>query len=206
MNNELTPEQIEQNFNKFRALCEKAGGDRAANLLSLIDDFGERLALCPASTKTDHHSAFPGGLIYHSLQVLYNAKVIVNAFEWDIPKDSLVVCCLMHDIGKCCHKNDDGSLIDYYLPQDSTWHQEKLGEMYKYNKDIPYMTTAQRSIWLLQRYGIPLSAEEYVSIMIHDGWCLDENRKYMFKEPLLATVMQMADYLAAKFEKNMNDD
>ena len=201
MSDELTPEDIEKNFNKFRALCEKAGGDRAQKLLSLIDHLGERLALCPASAKLDHHDAFPGGLIYHSLQVLYNAKVIVNAFEWDVPKDSLVICALMHDIGKCAHVEEDGTCVDYYVPQDSTWYRDNRGEIYKYNKEIPYLTTAHRSIWLLNQYEVKLTHDEYVAIMIHDGWVLEENKKYMFKEPTIAMVMQMAGYIAAKSSK-----
>ena len=96
----------------------------------------------------------------------------------------------------------DGSFVDCYIPQDSSWHREKLGEMYKYNPEIPFMPVAVRSIFTLTQYGIALSHEEYVAILIHDGWILEENRKFIFKEPTLAMVLQMADYIATKQEKN----
>lgn len=200
---ELTPEQIESNFNKFRSLCENIG-PRSTGVLNLVDDLGEHLALCPASTRTGHHNPFPGGLITHSFNVLYNAKILCDTFEWEeVSRESLILTALMHDIGKCGHVNPDKSLIDYYVPQNSSWHRDNLGEFYKKNPEIPYMTVAQRSLWLLSQYDVKLSYDEYVSILIHDGWLLEENRKYALSrsEPLLAFVLQTADYAAMKQEK-----
>jgi hypothetical protein len=203
-NEELTPEQIEQNFNKFRALCERLG-DRATKVLKLVDDLGERLAVCPASGRTEYHNCFPGGLVQHSLTVLYNAKVINDTFGWGVSKESLIVSALFHDIGKCAHISRDGECIDYYVPQDSSWHREKLGELYKHNPKIPYMPVAQRSLWILGQYDVPLTFEESVAILIHDGWILDENKRYIHKEPILATILQMADYAATKQEKSASE-
>lgn len=44
----LTPEEITENFDKFRSLCEKLG-ERSPAALAMVDHLGERLALCPAS-------------------------------------------------------------------------------------------------------------------------------------------------------------
>jgi hypothetical protein len=190
----LTPEEIESNFNKFRSLCEKLG-DRAPAALHLIDSLGERLALCPASGKKDYHNAFPGGLVDHSLRVLQNAMTLAKAFGWKIPKDSLIIGCLFHDLGKVGdHKHD------YYVPAEA-WRAEKMGEMYTYNRDMQYMSVPHRSIFLCQHYGLKLTQEEMTAILLNDGFVVDENKPYCLKEPILSHVVMTADYISTRQEK-----
>ena len=195
---QLTPEQIECNWNKLLKLCETLLGDRAEAVLAMCDHFGERLALAPASAKTSYHCAFPGGLVEHSLRVLNVAYQLVKATNVDVDKQSLVLVALFHDLGKVGY-SDEGT--DYYLPQDSQWHRDKLGEMFKSNYDIPYMTVANRSLFLLQEFDVKLTTEEYVAILIHDGFSLPENQKYMLKDPMLATILSNADYISTMQEK-----
>lgn len=198
----ITPEQIEANWNKYRNLCEKTLGNRAEPVLKMLDHLGERLALCPASGRKDYHNAMPGGLVDHSLRVLNNAMTLVKSFGWDVPKDSLVLGCLFHDLGKCSHLLEDGNLVDYYIPQESEWHREKIGEMYKHNPSIPYMSVPHRGVWMLQRYGVNLSYDEFLSIILNDGWVLQENKAYCLKEPILAHIVMTADYIATYQEKH----
>ena len=195
--NAISPEKIAENWEQFRALCNKLG-DRTNAVNLMLDELEQRMLMCPASGRLEQHCAWPGGLVDHSLRVLNNALLASKTFfsSEKISKESLILCALMHDLGKVGNET-----IDYYAPQDSSWHQEKLGEMYKYNKDLQYMTTAHRSIYMLQRYGIRLSEEEFIAILIHDGPFLDENKKYMMKDPSLATILQTADLLATKQEK-----
>lgn len=194
---ELTPEQITENFEKYRGFMEKLG-DRADAALALVDHLGERLALCPASSRKDYHHAIPGGLVDHSLRVLSNALKLTKAFGWDVPKDSLIIGCLLHDLGKVGdHEND------YYVPQDSDWHREKIGEMYKYNKDIQYMTVPDRGVWLCQHFGLRLTQPEFMAILLNDGQYADENAPYKMKEPLLVDIVHIADFISTKQEKNL---
>jgi hypothetical protein len=205
----LTAEQIQENYDKFYAFCEKHTGDRSENILKLVDSLGVRLATCPASTKISHHCAYPGGLIEHCLHVLGNAMILNKSFGWNLKKESIVVAALFHDLGKCSHLIDDNetddSLVDYYIPQDSNWHKEKLGENYKHNDLIPYMTVPHRGIWMLQRYGVKLSYDEQLAILLHDGFVLQENKAYCLKEPILAHVIMTADYISTMQEKTKND-
>ena len=196
----LTPEDIAANFDKFRSLCEKLG-DRSEAALALVDHLGERLALCPASSRKDYHAAFPGGLLDHSLRVLSNAMKLMKAFGWEVPKDSLIIGCLFHDIGKVGLANDDGSITDYYVPQDSDWHREKLGEFYKHNKDMQYMSTPQRSVHMCQAFGLKLKTDEYLSILLNDGFVLDENKPYCLKTSPLVFAVMTADYISTMQEK-----
>ena len=193
----LTPEQIAENFDKYRSLCEKLG-DRAESALVLVDSLGERLALCPASSRKDYHSAFPGGLVDHSLRVLTNALKLSKAMGWELPRESLIIGCLFHDLGKVGDHQ-----TDYYVPQDSEWHRDKLGEMYKHNKSLQYMTVPDRGVWLCQHFGLKLTQDEWLSIKLNDGQYAEENALYKMKEPQLVDAVHMADLISTKQEKTL---
>ncbi len=193
----ITPEQIAENFDKYRAFFEKLE-DRAPAALDLVDSLGERLALCPASSRKDFHCAFPGGLVDHSLRVLGNTMRLVKAFSWDVPKDSLIIGALLHDLGKVGDHE-----TDLYVPQDSDWHRDKLGEMYKHNKEIQYMTVPDRGVWLCQHFGLKLTQTEWLCIRLNDGQYADENAPYKMKEPLLVDAVHMADLISTKQEKKL---
>lgn len=201
MSVEFTPEQILENFNKFRSYCEKLG-DRSEAVLKMVDFLGEQLAICPASGRKEYHRATPGGLVEHSLRVLSNAVKLTKEFGWSgsYSKESLILTALFHDIGKIGLPTEKG-LIDYYINQDSEWHREKLGEMYKHNEKIPYMTVPQRSVFIMQHFGIQLSYDEYLAILLNDGWIIQDNKPYCLKEPPLAHVIMTADYISTMQEK-----
>jgi hypothetical protein len=193
----LTPEEIEKNWNKFRSLCEKLG-DRSEVALKMVDSLGERLCLAPASAKRDYHSAFPGGLVDHSLRVLGNAMRLSQAFEWKVSKDSLIIASLFHDLGKVGDHERD-----YYVAQTDSWRVEKLGEEYTYNKDMQYMTVPDRGIFLCQHFGLKLTQDELLAIKLNDGQYADENAPYKLKEPMLADLVHIADVISTKQEKGL---
>jgi len=193
----LTPEQIEENFKKFRSLCEKLK-DRSKAVLAMVDAIDERLALCPASAKRDFHCAYPGGLVIHSLHVLENVITLNGAFAWDLPKDSMILASLMHDIGKLGTPTED-----FYVQQTDSWRLEKLGECYKYNDAIPYMSTPDRSLFLCQHFGVKLNHDESLAIKLNDGFVVEDNKKYCLKTPKLAFAVMTADYIATMEEKDL---
>lgn len=192
----LSPEDIASNFEKYRSFMEKLG-DRSEAALALVDHLGERLALCPASSRKDYHAAHLGGLVDHSLRVLSNALKLCKTFGWDIPKESLIIGALLHDIGKVGDHEQD-----YYLPQTDSWRIDKLGEMYTHNRKLQYMTVPDRGVWLCQYFGLKLSQDEFLAIKLNDGQYAEENAPYKMKEPMLADVVHAADLIATKQEKN----
>jgi hypothetical protein len=195
----LTPEDIEQNWQKFYGLCTKLG-DRTPSVTAMLDDLDERLCLCPASAKRDFHGAFPGGLVDHSLRVLNGLVALNKAHDWKLPKESMIIGALFHDIGKVGLPGKDAS-NDFYLPQTDNWRRDKLGEEYKYNDEVDYLTTPDRSVFVLQHYGIRLNAEEWLAVKLNDGFVLQENKPYCLKiSPLVYGVMT-ADYIATMSEK-----
>jgi len=197
---ELTPEQIEKNWNMYCSFLDKLG-DRSEVAKKLVETISEVLATAPASSRKHYHMCCVGGLCDHSLRVLRNALKLKKTFNYDVPDESLIIGCLFHDLGKTCHVNDDGTLIPYYLPNESEWHKEKLGELYKINDKIPFLASPDRTLWLCQKFGLVLSHSEYCSLRCADGQYTDENKPYKTKEPLLATIVHTADYLSMLQEK-----
>lgn len=192
---ELTAEQIEKNWNRFVGLCGQLG-ERKEAALRLCDTLEQRLATAPASATVNYHNAFPGGLVDHSLRVLKNAIKLCKTFEWELPKESLIIGCLFHDLGKVGnHEND------YYLDQDEIWKIEKYGQLYKYNNDMQYMDVPLRGIFLCQHFGLKLNEAELLAIYLNDGMYVDANKQYGLKEPMLAMVVHQADLISTKQEK-----
>ena len=192
----LTPEEIEQNWIRFRSLLTNKLGPRAPAAMTLVDVLDERLCLCPASAKRDYHNAFPGGLVDHSLRVLGNALTYSSAMGWKLPKDSLIIASLFHDLGKVGNHEKD-----YYVMQTDQWRVDKLGEEYTYNKDMQYMSVPDRSIFLCQHFGFKLTQDEHLAIKLNDGFVVEENKQYCLKEPLLAHVVMTADIVSTRQEK-----
>lgn len=192
---ELTPEEITANWEKFRALCKRLG-DRTGPIDKMLDQVEERMSIAPASSRVEHHCCFPGGLISHTLRVVTNALIVAKNFFPDegVSKESIVMVGLFHDLGKISF--DD----DVYTPQDSDWHR-KQGMLYKINENVQPMEHSMRSIFMLQKFGIELSEDEFVAVMCHDGPIVEQNRKNFMKEPVLAVILHVADLLATHQEK-----
>jgi len=192
----LSAEEIGANYERFRSLCEKLG-DRSEPMMKLIDHFSERLAMCPASSKKAYHCAYPGGLLEHSLHVLGTAMRLCKTFGWEVPKDTLILTCLAHDLGKL------GNLEEAYYVDADQWQKDKLGDMYKYNKNIQYVSVPHQSLWLLQHFGVKLFQDEFLAILLHDGQHAKQNESYSMQEPALASIVSTADFLATKQEKGV---
>ena len=136
--------------------------------------------------------------ILDSLRVLSFVSKLVGVYDLGnkISRESMILSSLFHDWGKV-----GGLDGDYYLEQQSDWHRER-GMLYTHNRDIQYMTTAQRGLYLMQHFGIHLTSDEYLAILLNDGMYPDDNKIYAMKEPTLAVLVHHADRMACQFEKN----
>lgn len=197
----LTPEEIESNWKRFYSLCEKTG-DRAPAIAAMLDELDERLCLCPASAKKDFHGAFPGGLVDHSLRVLNNLVALNKSYDWKLKKESMILGALFHDIGKIGMPGKESS-NDFYAPQTDSWRHDKLGEVYKYNDAIDYLSTPDRSVFIMQHYQVALTSEEWLAIKLNDGFVVDMNKPYCLRITPLVYGVMTADYIATMSEKNV---
>ena len=103
---------------------------------------------------------------------------------------------LFHDLGKVGNRVGD----DQYIPQESKWHKDK-GMLYEFNKDLVYMEHSQRSLFLLQEFGIKLTEDEYLAILLHNGIAFESNKMYLHQQPTLSLLLHQADMLAVRQEK-----
>jgi len=189
-------EKIISNFEVFQKILKTKTGARGAALGNFLDQFGERIVVCPSHNLIKRSTAAPGGLVEHALNTYKIARKIVEASDTSIDAESLVIVCLLHEIGKI-GDNDK----DYFVSQDSSWHRER-GQIYTYNPDLPKMTHAHRTLFMLQANGIMLNMNEWIAILTQAGTSSEENRFYAGCENNLAIVLQSASRLAVMKEED----
>lgn len=152
----------------------------------------------PASSRSDYHNCFPGGLALHSLNVYKNVKKLNKLFEYNLDEESMFVISAFHDVGKACATNLAES---HYIQTGEAWKNNR-GILYEKNSSDVYMTNHLRSIFILQSFGIKLTADEFQAIYLNDGQYLQENRPYALKECPMALCLHHADIVSVNQEKN----
>ena len=206
---ELTPEQIEHNWNKLRTIINDTfAGERLEGLNKMYDYFEERMALAPASGKEHFHNAHPGGYVEHILHIVDFAEQLYDLWGRngatidDFDKEELVFAALHHDLGKVGNLSEDN-----YIHNDSDWHRKNQGMIYKHNPKIEYMTITDRAIWLLQHFGVQMTENEFLGLRLADGLYEEANKTYYMnwsKDNQLRTniayILHQADMTASKIE------
>ena len=160
-------EKLVNSFEKYISVLSKVADKHLVENIS--EKFGERLVLSPRGL-TEKDGGNPGGLIDFSLSVASASKSISSVIG---DTKSLVKVSLLHELGRIGDLEND-----LYVPQDSDWHREKLGQNYKYNENCPKMSISHRTLWLLNNCGAILNREEYLAILTSQGLHLNENQFY----------------------------
>jgi hypothetical protein len=206
----LTPEEIDNNWNKLIDLViEHFDGDRKNKIIVMYEHYKDRMMFAPASGTDYFHCAWPGGYVYHILNVIEGALKLAElwgeqgAFNKDYSKETIVFAAMFHDLGKC------GNLEkDFYIPNDSEWHRINQGKMYVENKELHYMTPTDRAIWILNQFGIKMTEVEYLSLRLADGLYEEANTGYLKNyvesrqlKSNLPLIIHQADMLATRLEK-----
>lgn len=180
----LSVEDIEKNWNVFESLCDMINDE---NVGVMVGSLESRLVSCPASIKKDQYGAYPGGFVEHAVIVTNYLIKLNKLYSLNLSKESMIKVGLFHELGKV------GNLEhDLFLEQDSKWHLDKLGQMYKYNEKIQKMSISHRTLFLLQYFNIRVTEEEWIAIQISQGTHFEENRFYVGFEPSLAMLLQQA--------------
>ena len=207
----LTKDKLQSNYEKHLKIVKTYITDRQDKVLSMIDSFQEEYALAPASSKTWYHSAFPGGYVDHVNRVVEYAVKQSRLYQEmggtvDYTEEELVFAALFHDLGKL----GDGEKMNY-LPQTDKWRQDKLSEMYTNNPELDFMLIPDRSLFVLQKFNIPVTKNEFLAIRLHDGVFDEANKAYFFSynpssrmKTNIVNVLHTADFLASKVEYDMH--
>lgn len=205
----LTEEQIIENYEKlFDFIKKNISQPRRDDLLKLYTQFEETIATAPASTKEEYHSAFPGGYVYHVLNVLDIVKSLYNLYGEkganvsNFTKEELLFSALNHDLGKIGNYKGEA-----YIPQPDKWRRKNLGEKYTFNTELQFMEVPHRSIFLLQKFGVTMSENEIIAILTHDGLYNEANSSYLkgfnpHTKPRtnLPYILHQADLIASRIE------
>lgn len=193
----ISQEEILSNMELIKKAVNMFDEPRRAQVIAMLDGpVGESYFVSPASSRVEYHSAYPGGLAAHSLNVVRHLYKLTAALCPDVyDKKTLTFVGLFHDLGKV----GDG-VHEYYVPNKSDWHRER-GMAYETNKSCVHMPTSERSLYILQSHGIKLTSDEYLAIRLNDGQYVEENRSYRMKEPDLALLVHFADMWSTKQEK-----
>lgn len=201
----ITEEKIQDDYNKF---MEYINADpRAEQLNKMYDVLRDELMIAPASGKTYFHNAFPGGYLDHVLRVTETALKVASLYktiEGDInfTKQELIFAALHHDLGKL--GTEDGP---YYVEQDSDWHR-KRGELYRQNENIQYFKAPERGLFMLQKYGVPITQTEWLAIKLSDGIYDDGNKSYLINfapyamKTNLPYIIHWADHMSSRVEND----
>lgn len=207
----LTASELNENFSVLlKVIDAKVTGDRKEKLLKLHDDFGDRIATAPASTKLNYHNAFVGGYVLHVLNVIKATGLVSDSWrklgaELDFTQEEMYFSAICHDLGKIGTEEDD-----YYLECQEQWMIKK-GQVFVTNPKLQYMKVPERSLMLLQGRGIAVNEKEYLAIKLHDGLYEDANKAYFISyseeyalKTTLPYIIHHADLMSSKVEESQS--
>jgi hypothetical protein len=178
------------------------------------DELGGNLMVSPASGNKNYHNAYEGGYIDHIFNVCKNALKMKKTFEeaggvCDFTEEELLFVAIHHDLGKLGTKEEL-----HYAPNDSKWHIENRGELYKRNEKNSFMAITDRTLFTLSQYGIAINENEYFGIKLTDGLYDEDNEKYYkvydtskYLKSNIQYIMHWADHMSTVIERqSVKDD
>lgn len=139
-----------------------------------------------------HHLSRPGGLLDHSLNVMNLARKLNEAWDANIPDESIVITALLHDLGKM---GDHGKAN--YVENILKDGKRSSAKPYLTNPELIYLDHEIRSVMIAERY-ISLTEDEEQAILFHNG--LYGNFKFSIqgKETPLYMILHFADMWASR--------
>jgi len=123
----------------------------------------------------------------------------------DYTAEEAIFSAMHHDLGKM------GDLKQpYFLDEDKEWRRER-GYLYKHNSNLPFMTVQDRSLFLLQHFGIETTQNEFTAIRCHDGLFAEGNKPYFISYSTppnlppsnLNYVLHLGDWTATIAERDI---
>lgn len=180
----MTVQEIKNRFiEEYQKYIKREGANELLQFLENSDFF-----TAPASTK--FHSAFEGGLCYHSLQTFYETIRLLKAYKdvVTVSGETAAICALLHDVCKIgCYEVSTRN-----VKKNGEWVQEPF---YLWNEGFKYGGHGSKSVFILNKY-MKLSDEEAVAINCHMGsWDSDAGFKISdaYSQFPFAWIIHVAD-------------
>lgn len=179
-----TEQELIQNYDRFIAFVKKAFAKNKPRLDALLHmysepELGQELVMAPASSSIRFHAAYPGGYIDHVMNVCKYTYRMKDMFQKEggninFTDEEMFFAAIHHDLGKL-----GDSELPYYIPEDSDWHIKNRGMMYKVNPKLNWMQVSDRTFYLLNKYDVKYSENEFLGIKLANG-LYDEDTKAYF--------------------------
>ena len=149
------------------------------------------------------HLAKEGGLAEHSLNVFCLMEKLRDVlYSEEIAWESVAVCALLHDLGKCGQFGKPGYIPNMLKgratkanPNPEPVQSEK--KPYLTNPDLLYIDHEIRSIQMASQY-IELTEDENWAILMHNGMYGPFRYVIQGKETPLYLLLHMADMWASR--------
>jgi len=143
----------------YKENITREGADKLLDYLLNVSDF----FVAPASGR--RHSAFEGGLVFHSLNTYYRFKKNImleygENYGEVISEESIAIIALLHDL---CKANT--YVVDYRNQKiNGQWEQVPY---YQYNNSLPY-GHGEKSVYIISGF-MRLTRDEAMAINWHMG-------------------------------------
>ena len=201
----LTSKKLIEDF--LRNACKDRNGD-IEGLLKFMDDSGFYTSPCSGS----HHLCHNGGLAEHSLNVVNIAintagnlaiKKEMSADEVKNFTNSIIVCALLHDLGKVGDFGQSNYVVNMIKDcrptkaEPEQKYKQSESNPYKTNPNIPYVDHEIRSVEYIRKY-IELTPDEYQAILWHNGLYGTFKYQIQNKETPLYLILHFADMWASR--------
>lgn len=194
--------QAEQKIKELLLGTKREGME---GLLKAMEDGGFFTAPCSGA----FHLSKDGGLMEHSLNVFNTMKDLVESLcvGTEITDDSIIICSLLHDLGKMGDHGKPNYVPNYVR---SKTKNKETGEYdmvissakpYETNKDLNYEEHEIRSVIIAERY-IRLTEDEESAILHHNGLYgkLDSSfGNHNYDKTKLAFLLHVADMYCSRF-------
>ena len=183
----MDTDRLLDQFESYTKILKKYFPDKGMD--RFLEDFGTRLATCPRALESNKGGEY-GDLVKYQMKIAVRAKEISKITQEECDSRSAVRVALVHELGKLGDEENE-----LFVSQESQWHRDKLGQNFKYNEMCNKMTVAHRTLYLLQKYEIQLSQDEWITVMTCQGAHFPENAFYANSTSPLSGVINFAKTL-----------
>lgn len=183
---------------KIESLLQLSGREGMNDLLETMEEMGFYESPC----STQYHLAHAGGLAEHSLNVYEIMKSLAELLYPELPYSSVIICSLLHDLGKAGQFGKPGYVPNYTKGRATKANPNpepvrSAAKPYVSNPDLLCLDHEVRSIQIAGRY-IELTEEENWAILMHNGMYGTYKYQIQGKETPLYLLLHMADLWASR--------
>lgn len=182
---EIDTDQLIARYETYTSILKKFFPDDGIE--NFLEDYGTRLVTSPRGLTSDDGGNH-GALVDFLCSTALKAKDVSQGV-CDVK--SAVRVSLIHELGKLGDVENE-----LFSEQDSSWHREKLGQNFKYNDKCTKMSVSHRTLFMMQKYNISLTNEEWLTVLISQGMQYPENAFYSKNKPMISSVLDFARTLA----------